>query len=138
MSQMKELTRCPRCNRMLVGQEEVHAYRGQLYCSKNCAVQDITDDYIQNAKEMAIEAYDSEAEIVSATDVLKEDLLAIKITVSCTRIINVPANLPKDEAIKEAAQLYNDGLVPVEPDDCDDMSVTYELVKEENSECEEA
>jgi hypothetical protein len=32
------------------------------------------DDYILNAKELAVEAYDSEAEVVQTTDILSDEL----------------------------------------------------------------
>lgn len=134
---MKELTRCPRCNRVLVSHEEVHAVKGQLYCSETCAILDITDDYIQNAKEMAKEDYASMAEIVRVEDVLKEDLQTVEVTVMCKKRISLPASLSKEEAIIEARQLYDDGLVVVETDDCDEFTVVCTLVDRDNSEQED-
>lgn len=133
MSKMKELTRCPRCNKILVSHEEIHAIKGDLYCSKNCAVLSIMDDYILNAKELALEDYDSMAEIVGSADVLQEDLQTVEIKVVCTKRINLPANLTKEEACHEARRLHDEGLVVVEPDDCEEIEVLYTLVEEENS-----
>lgn len=133
MCEMKELTRCPRCNRILVSHDEVHAVRGQLYCSETCAILDITDDYIQNAKELAKEDYASLAEIVSVKDVLKEELQTVELTVTCKKRIHLPANLSKEDALIEARQLYDDGLVVAEPDDCDEFTVTCALVDRDNS-----
>lgn len=70
----REYTLCLRCKKPLVACEEVHAVKGSLYCSRECAVLDIMDDYILNAKELAVEAYDSEAEVVQTTDILSDEL----------------------------------------------------------------
>lgn len=131
-----ELTPCTRCKRPLVGQEEIHAVRGSLYCSKTCAVADIMEDYLMNAKEMAIEAYNDEAEIVRTEDVLGEDLQEVKITMTLTKVIKLPKDLSEAEAVSEACSLYNQGLVILDVDDCDESNIVYELVKNDNSSCE--
>lgn len=133
MNKMRELTRCPNCNRVLVGHEAVHAVRGQLYCSEACAIEDIMNDYIMNAKELAKEDYASMAEIVSVEDVLKEDMQTVEITVTCNKHIRLPADLTEEQACEEAKHLYNEGLVVVEPDDCDTYTVACTLVDRENS-----
>lgn len=130
---MKELTLCPRCRKPLVSHEEVHAIEGELYCSKHCAVLELTEQNIRNARENAIEEYLEKAEVVSIADVLKEDLQTIEISVTCTKRIHLPANLTKEEACHEARRLHDEGLVVVEPDDCEEITVKYELVKDENS-----
>lgn len=134
---MKRLNLCPQCKTPLVHHEEIHALNGELYCSKNCAVLHTMDDIILNAREAAIEEYDSNAEVVSSRDVLGEDLQTIEITVCCMKRIWVPKNLTEAEAIAEAKKLYQDSRVAVEPDDCTESVVTYELVRDENSECDE-
>lgn len=134
---MKELTLCPRCRRPLVGQEEVHAVRGVLYCSRECAIQDITEDYIMNAKAMAIEDYDSEGEVVATHEVLKAELQQVRVTLTITKVINLPADLTEADAVGEACSLVNRGLVTLDVDDCDDSSFTYELVKKNNSKYED-
>jgi len=128
-----ELSRCPVCKRVLVGQELVHAIDGQLFCSKTCAVQHLTDDYILNAKEMALEAYASNAELVATEDVLGEDLQEVRVTLTCTKVIKLPADLTEAEAVCEASSLWTKGLLCMDPEDCDESSITYELVKEDNS-----
>lgn len=125
---MKKLTKCTRCERILVSQEEVHAVRGGLYCSKTCAINDLMDDLITNAKALAIEAYDSEAEVVSSEDILSEDLQEVKLTVSYTKVVKVPKNLSKEEAIIEVLDAYHEGLVVAEEGDCDYSDVKCELV----------
>lgn len=130
---MSELNLCPRCKTPLVHHEEVHSVKGQLYCSRKCAIDDIMDDYIMNAKEIAIDVYDSEAEVVSIHDVLAEDLQTVEIVVLCMKRVQLPKNLTEQEALIEARQLYDDGLVAVEIDDCDEVIVRCELVKDENS-----
>lgn len=134
---MKELTRCMMCGRVLVGQEEVHAVKGSLYCSKACAIDDLTNDYITNAKELAAEEYNSLAEIVRTEDVLSEDLQEVEITVVCKKVIKLPADLSAEDALNEAEKLYKEGLVVIDQYDCDNVEVTYELVTKENSSCDE-
>lgn len=128
-----DLTKCKRCGQVLVHHEEIHAVRGDLYCSKSCAIDDIMDDYIMNAKELAIEAYDSEAEVVSSADILAEDLQEVKITLTCTKIIKLPRNLSEYDALREAYDLWNQGVVAIDADECDDYHVVCELVKNDNS-----
>ena len=130
---MNQLNLCPHCKTPLVHHEEVHALNGELYCSKACAVAHITDDIILNAKEAAIEEYDSKAEIVSAHDVLSEDLQTVEVVVMCMKRVKFPKNLTEKQVLLEARNLFDEGLLAVEPDDCDDMIVKCELVKEENS-----
>ena len=131
--QMKELTRCPQCKRPLVGHEEVHAIDGLLFCSKNCAVSHITEDYLMNAREMALEDYASEAEVVRTDDVLKNELQTVEIIVTCRKRIHLPINMSREEACHEARNLHDEGLVIVEPDDCEEIDVEYKLVEDENS-----
>lgn len=130
---MKALTLCKKCQRPLVAHEEIHAVKGQLYCSKSCAVYDIMDEYIMNAHELATEDYASMAEIVRAEDVLSEDLQTVEVIVTCRKYIKLPADLTEEKAIREARQLYDDGLVVAEPGDCDEILVVCKLVKEDNS-----
>jgi hypothetical protein len=118
----------------LVHHEEIHAVSGELYCSKYCAVQSIMDEIILNAKEAAIEEYDSKAEIVSIHDVLAEDLQTVEIVVMCMKRIQLPKNLTESDALTVARELYEAGQVAVEVDDCDEVIVKCELVKDDNSE----
>lgn len=134
---MNQLNLCPRCKTPLVHHEEVHALHGELFCSKNCAVLHTMDDIILNAKEAAIEDYASNAEVVSIYDVLKEDLQTVEVVVMCMKRVQLPKNLTEADAIAEATKLYKDGLVAVEPDDCDETILKCELVRDENSEHEE-
>lgn len=124
---------CARCGSTLIDHEEIHVIDGKLYCSKDCAVQDITDDYTMNAKEMALEAYASEAEVVSAEDILGEDMRTVRIIVSHMKQIKVPKNLTDREALAEATKRYNDGTVFVDQDNCDETVLVCELVKKHNS-----
>lgn len=130
---MSQLNLCPRCKTPLVHHEEVHALHGELFCSKTCAVMYTMDDIILNAKEAAIEDYACNAEVVSINDVLKEDLQTVELVVMCMTRINLPKNLSEDEAIAEATKLYKDGLVRVDPDECDETIFKCELVKDYNS-----
>lgn len=69
-----KLTCCAKCHRLLAQFEEVHAIDGQLYCSKKCAITDIMEDYIMNAKEMAREDYACKAEVVATRDILADEI----------------------------------------------------------------
>lgn len=130
-----ELTKCPICERVLVGQEEVHAIEGLLFCSKACAIKWLENSYIKDALELAKEAYDEDVEIVSTEDVLGEDLQEVRITHVCTKVIKLPANLTEEEAICEAKDLISHGIVCIDADDSDESTLTYELVKDDNSSC---
>lgn len=68
------MTVCEHCKKPLAELEEVHAYRGSLYCSKECTIKDIMNDYIMNAKELAIEDYVCCAEIVATSDILADEI----------------------------------------------------------------
>lgn len=71
------MTLCGHCHKPLIGFAEVHAVKGILYCSRECAIDDINNDIIMNAKEAAIEEYACCAEIVATTEVLKDELRAL-------------------------------------------------------------
>lgn len=130
---MKELNKCAHCGSVLVSHELIHSVKGYLYCSKECAINDIMDDYLTNARELAINAYNDDAEIVRTEDVLAEDLQTVEIVVTCRKRIKVPATMTEAEAKTEAEYLYRCGYVVAEPDDCDDYNVEYTLVKDDNS-----
>ena len=68
------MTRCQCCNKPLKDFDMVHAVMGALYCSHACAIEDITNDIIMNAKEDAKEAYASCAEIVAPRDILANEM----------------------------------------------------------------
>lgn len=129
----KKLTCCARCGRALVHHEDVHAVEGTLYCSKTCAINDIMDEYIQNAKELAIEAYNDKAEVVAASEILSEDLQTVAVSVKYTTYVKLPITLSEQAALDEAMKLHREGFVSVDEDDFDSIDVTYELVIEKNS-----
>lgn len=128
-----KLTCCPMCNSVLVEHPQAHALDGQLFCSRKCAIQYLTAKYIQNAKEMAIEAYDSNAEVVSTEDILGEDMYEVKVTLTCTTVFKMPKSLTEQEAITTVTNLYKEGLIEVQPDECDETVFKCELVKDNNS-----
>lgn len=68
------MTRCICCNKPLKDFEEVHAVRGMLYCSRECAISAITDDMVMNANDAAIEEYESCAEVVATRDILANEM----------------------------------------------------------------
>ena len=67
------MTLCGNCQKPLKDFEEVHAVDGILYCSRECAIDDIMNDIIMNAKASAIEVYDCDAEVVATEDILKDE-----------------------------------------------------------------
>lgn len=68
------MTLCGHCHKPLKDFEEVHAVKGILYCSCECAIDDLTNDIIMNAKEAAKEEYASCAEIVATAEILKDEM----------------------------------------------------------------
>lgn len=71
---MKEFTRCANCDTVLKDLAEVHAVRGILYCSRECAIEGMVNDTIMSAKEIAIEDYNSCAEVVATRDILANEM----------------------------------------------------------------
>ena len=61
-------TKCAYCDTHLGGNDSIHSAYGKLYCSERCAIHDIMDDIIINAKEAAIEQYNDGVEIVTARE----------------------------------------------------------------------
>lgn len=64
---MKE---CATCKKSITSGHEIHQVNGEDYCSKECAVSALTDFYIMNAKDFAIEHYEEHVHIEQA-DVCK-------------------------------------------------------------------
>lgn len=140
------MNKCPRCGSILVAHETAQAVGGKLYCSRHCAVLDLTDRFLQDimaskryqeAMEVAKEYFDECAETVRTEDVLAEDLQEVQIAVTYYRTIKLPKCMSEAKAKEVAEKLWNDGLVLVEPDECDDVQFECELVKRHNSSCEE-
>lgn len=63
------MTECTHCHVDLSTVEEIHAVHGELFCSKGCAIDHITQDIIRNAKEEAIAIYDNNFEVVSPSEI---------------------------------------------------------------------
>ena len=68
------MTRCQCCNKPLKDFDMVHAVKGALYCSDTCAIEDITNDIIMNAKGAAHHEYFNCAEIVATRDILANEM----------------------------------------------------------------
>ena len=68
------MTLCGNCHKPLKDFDEVHAVDGILYCSKECAIEDLTNNIIMNAKSAAIEIYDCDAEVVATEDIMKDEM----------------------------------------------------------------
>ncbi len=60
---------CAHCNKNLALLETIHTVDGQLFCSKGCAIDHLTNEIIINAKEAATEAYNDTAEVVTPVDI---------------------------------------------------------------------
>jgi len=63
------MTVCARCNKPLRHARYVHAVEGLLYCSKECAVEALTKEIIETAKDAAIERYLDGSELVNPEDI---------------------------------------------------------------------
>ena len=63
------MTECMHCHRDLSKVEEIHAVHGELFCSRECAIEHITSDIIMNAKQEAIAIYDNNSEVVNPADI---------------------------------------------------------------------
>lgn len=63
------MTECMHCHIDLSKVEEIHAVHGELFCSRECAIEHITSDIIMNAKQEAIAIYDNNAETVSPCEI---------------------------------------------------------------------
>lgn len=140
------MNKCPRCGSILVAHETAQAIDGKIYCSRYCTLLDLADRFLQDdatakryqdAMEVAKDYFDECAETVSTEDVLAEDLQEVQIAVTYYKTIKLPKCMSKAKAKEVAEKLWNDGLVLVEPDDCDDVQFECELVERHNSSCEE-
>lgn len=143
---MQEMNRCPRCKKLLVTHETVHALDGKLYCSRLCTVLELADKFLHDdqmamryndAVEVAKEYYDERAEVVRTDDVLAEDLQEVQIAVTFFKTVKVPKCLTREKALEVVEKMWNDGTITAEPDDCDDVQFECELVERHNSSCEE-
>lgn len=130
---MQDLNKCPACGAALVAHELVHAVDGKLWCSKECFVRYKADELKLNAVELAEEHYASEAEIVRAEDVLAEDLQSVQIAVTYYKTVKVPRTLSEEDAKALVEELWQEGTVCAEPEDCDDYNFECTLVKDTNS-----
>lgn len=140
------MNKCPRCGSILVAHETVQAVGGKLYCSRHCAVLEITDNLLQStmagkshneATEVAKEYFDECAETVRTEDVLAEDLQEVQIAVTFFKTVKVPKCLTRDKALEVVEKMWNDGIITAEPGDCDDVQLECELVERHNSSYEE-
>lgn len=136
------MNKCPACGTVLVSHETAHALNGKLFCSRSCAIKDAALNMPlykeghcthNQATEWAKDAYDARAEVVRTEDVLSEDLQSVQIAVTCYKTIKLPKCYTESKALEVAEKLWNDGLVVAEIDDCDDISFTCALVKDNNS-----
>lgn len=64
------MTECAHCHRPLREVEEIHAVLGELFCSKECAVEHLESEIRQHVHRFALRRYLDNAEIVG-TDILK-------------------------------------------------------------------
>ena len=139
---MQELNKCPQCSRLLVSYEAVIAVNGQLFCSKHCAAiamaEDVSKDYphlsSHEAYEVAKMKVEAEAEVVRTEDALGEDLQDVQIAVTYYKTVKLPRTLSEEEMIEAVTNMWQDGIVCAEPDDCDDVNFECALVKTTNSE----
>lgn len=137
VSKMPELNKCPRCGRVLISHETVHALNGKLYCSRDCTIRHVAEALMEidvnlahnQAIEEAKGIYDSEAEVVSTEDTLAEDFQEVRVSVTFTKIVKLPKNLSREKAMEVAEHLWNESLITPDYDDHDEMHFDCELVK---------
>lgn len=60
---------CVHCESDLRLAKEIHVVMGEHFCSKECAIQHLTNENIMNAKALAIEHYNDCAEVVTPIDI---------------------------------------------------------------------
>ena len=137
------MNRCPRCGRLLVAHESVHAIDGKLYDSRTCFLRDYVDantpdgfsvKQINQVWEEAIAYYNMHAEVLASEDVLAEDLQEVQIAVTFYKTVKVPKCLTREKALEVVEKMWNDGIIVAEPGDCDDVMFECELVNRDNSE----
>lgn len=63
------MTECKHCHMDLSKVEEVHAVQGDLFCSKECAVEHIADTIVRSATKRAFDIYNNCAETVLPSDI---------------------------------------------------------------------
>lgn len=140
---MQEMNKCPRCKKLLVAHETVHAIDGRLYCSRTCILRDLVDTYapddftvkqLNKAWERAIEYYDANAEVLATEEVLSEDLQEVQIAVTYFKTVKVPKCLSKQKAEEVVEKMWIDGTVVADSDDYDDVRFECMLVNRDNSE----
>jgi len=136
------MNRCPRCKKLLVAHENVHAIDGKLYDSRTCFIRDYVDAHtsddftvkqINEAWEQAIAYYDEHAEVLASEEVLAEDLQEVQIAVTFFKTVKVPKCLTRDKALEVVEKMWNDGTITAEPGDCDEVQFECELVERHNS-----
>lgn len=89
------MTICAHCGKPLVEVEEVHAWDGSLYCSRECTIAAITDYIILTSKEQAIETYHDEAEVVATQEILADEIEASKECMDAEKIMRTITYLAK-------------------------------------------
>ena len=136
------MNRCPRCNKLLVAHENVHAIDGKLYDSRTCFIRDYVDAHtpenftikqLNRVWEDEIDYYSDNAEVLASEEVLSEDLQEVQIAVTYYKTIKLPKCLTEEKALEVAEHLWNEGKVEAGPDDCDDYTFECMLVRDKNS-----
>jgi DNA-directed RNA polymerase subunit M/transcription elongation factor TFIIS len=141
------MNKCKRCGSILIAHENIHVVDGELYCSRNCAVRNLAERFLQDdntakryndAFNVAKEYYEDCVDIVDPESILAEDMQDVQIAVTYFKTVKVPKCLSKKRAEEVVEMMWNKGIISAEPDDCDDVQFECELVSEDNSSCEEA
>ena len=136
------MNRCPRCNKLLVAHENVHAIDGKLYDSRTCFLRDYVDantpdnftiKQVNKVWEDAIEYYSNNAEVLASEEVLSEDLQEVQIAVTYYKTIKLPKCFSENKVLEVAEHLWNVGKVDASPDDYDDVHFECALVRDKNS-----
>ena len=124
---------CKHCGSRLASHETIHAMGGELFCSKKCAVMYAMQDIVRNAMDAAEELYSDTAEEIRTADIMDVSKCRIQVVETHVGYVEVPASLPYDEMLAEAARIYN----TAQHDDDLQMrleNIEFSLVNEDNSE----
>lgn len=109
------MTKCMHCGRDLAEVEEIYAVSGNLYCSEDCAIEDLTQEIMFNAQEQATEMFKDLHEIVTPEDIgierAKLETYEVYVTETLRKIVRVEACSKEDARSKVQDMYYNETLV---------------------------
>lgn len=109
------MTECMHCHRNLAEVDEIYAVSGNLYCSEDCAIEDLTQEIMFHAQEQATEMFSDLHEIVTPEDIGIEHVTLgtyeVFVTETLRRVVQVEAYSNDDALNKVQAMYYGETLV---------------------------